>query len=284
MSDLVEEDTGMLTVISLGAGVQSSVMALMAAHGEIDPMPDCAIFADTKAEPRRVYDWLDWLETQLPFPVCRVSKGSLRQNIIDSSTPNEDGEYTNRFAAAPFFTTSANGGGMLRRQCTNEYKIQPITKKVRELAGLKPRQRAPKGKILVEQWIGISWDEMQRMKAPREKWLRHRWPLIERKMTRLHCLEWMRDNGYNEFPAKSSCTFCPYHDRAMWLDMKENDPVSFEDACQVDEAIRHGVRGTTENLYVHSSLIPLREVDFTDPAADQLGFSFMDECEGMCGL
>ncbi len=31
-------------IISLGAGVQSSTMALMAAHGKITPMPKCAIF------------------------------------------------------------------------------------------------------------------------------------------------------------------------------------------------------------------------------------------------
>ncbi len=36
--------------ISLGAGVQSSTMALMAAAGEITPMPAAAIFADTQAE------------------------------------------------------------------------------------------------------------------------------------------------------------------------------------------------------------------------------------------
>jgi hypothetical protein len=36
-----------LRVLSLGAGVQSTTLALMAAHGEIGPMPDCAIFADT---------------------------------------------------------------------------------------------------------------------------------------------------------------------------------------------------------------------------------------------
>lgn len=36
-----------LRALSLGAGVQSTTMALMAAHGEIGPMPDCAIFADT---------------------------------------------------------------------------------------------------------------------------------------------------------------------------------------------------------------------------------------------
>lgn len=64
-------------IISLGAGVQSSTMALMAAHGEITPMPDCAIFADTQAEPKSVYTWLDWLEKQLPFPVHRVTRGDL---------------------------------------------------------------------------------------------------------------------------------------------------------------------------------------------------------------
>ena len=35
--------------LSLGAGVQSSTLALMAAKGEIGPMPDAAIFADTQA-------------------------------------------------------------------------------------------------------------------------------------------------------------------------------------------------------------------------------------------
>jgi len=50
---------GMINVLSLGAGVQSSTMALMAAKGEITPMPDCAIFADTQAEPQSVYDsWI----------------------------------------------------------------------------------------------------------------------------------------------------------------------------------------------------------------------------------
>lgn len=44
-----------LRALSLGAGVQSTTMALMAAHGEIQPMPDCAIFADTGWEPKAVY-------------------------------------------------------------------------------------------------------------------------------------------------------------------------------------------------------------------------------------
>ena len=46
-----------LRIISLGAGVQSTTMALMAARGMIPGgLPDCAIFADTGAEPASVYN------------------------------------------------------------------------------------------------------------------------------------------------------------------------------------------------------------------------------------
>ncbi len=52
-----------LRVLSLGAGVQSTTLALMAAHGVVGPMPDCAIFADTGWEPKAVYDHLAWLRS-----------------------------------------------------------------------------------------------------------------------------------------------------------------------------------------------------------------------------
>jgi len=63
-----------LRVLSLGAGVQSTTLALMAAHGEVGPMPDCAIFADTGWEPQAVYDHLAWLRSPnvLPFPVHKT--------------------------------------------------------------------------------------------------------------------------------------------------------------------------------------------------------------------
>ncbi|GAA5542298.1 MULTISPECIES: hypothetical protein [Brucella] len=54
-----------LRVLSLGAGVQSTMLALMAAHGEIGPMPDCAIFADTGWEPKAVYEHLAWLRSPI---------------------------------------------------------------------------------------------------------------------------------------------------------------------------------------------------------------------------
>ncbi len=74
----------MLRVLSLGAGVQSTTLALMAAHGDID-QPDLAIFADTQWEPREVYDHLRWLMSPnvLPFDVWIVTKGNIRQGLVD---------------------------------------------------------------------------------------------------------------------------------------------------------------------------------------------------------
>lgn len=49
-----------MKILSLGAGVQSSTLALMCEAGEIEK-PDYAIFADTGWEPRHVYQWLDYI-------------------------------------------------------------------------------------------------------------------------------------------------------------------------------------------------------------------------------
>lgn len=57
-STAAEGDSIRLRILSLGAGVQSTTLALMAAHGEIGAMPDCAIFADTGWEPKAVYEHL----------------------------------------------------------------------------------------------------------------------------------------------------------------------------------------------------------------------------------
>jgi hypothetical protein len=248
-----------INVISLGAGVQSSTMALMAAHGELTPMPDYAVFADTGAEPKAIYQWLDWLETQLPFPVHRVSAGNLRDDLLESAKTRE------RVASPPLFS----GTGMLWRQCTQEYKIAPIQKIL--------------GKSECVLWIGISTDEAQRMKPSQRKNIKNRWPLIEVGMSRNQCLTWMKKNNY-PLPSKSSCTFCPYHDDATWRQIKLNDPESFADAVLVDKAIRGGIGKTTQTLYLHRSCKPLDEVDFrTLDDVGQLSM-FGNECEGMCGV
>jgi hypothetical protein len=102
----------MLRVISLGAGVQSTTMSLMAALGEIGSMPDCAIFADTGWEPMAVYEHLARLEAVLPFPVYRVSGGNIREDSIAGGSAR-----AGRYAAVPWFIRNADGShGMGRRR------------------------------------------------------------------------------------------------------------------------------------------------------------------------
>ena len=48
-----------LRTLSLGAGVQSSTLYLLAVTGEL-PLPDVAIFAHTQSEPTWVYEHQDW--------------------------------------------------------------------------------------------------------------------------------------------------------------------------------------------------------------------------------
>ena len=77
-----------LRVLSLGAGVQSSALALMIEKGEI-PMVDCAIFADTGAEPEKVYEWLEYIKSQVSYPVHVVQWRNLKDDLYAAAR----GEY-----------------------------------------------------------------------------------------------------------------------------------------------------------------------------------------------
>ena len=270
-----------LRALSLGVGVQSTTLALMAAHGAVGPMPDCAIFADTGWEPRAVYEHLDWLMSPnvLPFPVFIVGSGNMRDNLLAAGR----GE---RWASIPAFARSVDRRGnvsigMIRRQCTGDYKIEPIRRKVRELVEL-TRKRSPTFAV-VEQWIGISFDEVIRMKPSREAWQRNRWPLIEERMTRRDCLAWLRERGYPD-PPKLACIGCPFHDNSRWRAMRDHDEEAWRYAIDVDRAIRTGIRGIRGEVYLHRSGVPLDEADLSTLADHGQLDLWPNECEGMCGV
>lgn len=259
-----------LIVVSLGAGVQSTTMALMAAHGEIGPMPDCAIFADTGWEPKLVYEHLEKLTKALPFPVHVVSAGNLLADTLAKVTTSG-----HRFASIPWFIRSPGGkDGMGRRQCTKEYKLRPIQRKVVELLGGRPKGG-------VEMWIGISLDEAIRRRESRVQYIKHRWPLLESGMARRHCITWLGEHGWSS--PKSACGGCPFHDDAMWRDQRDHDPDEWRRSIETDRAIRNqpGMRG---QQFMHSQRIPLDEVDLSTPTEWGQRDLFGNECEGMCGV
>lgn len=247
-------------------------------------MPDCAIFADTQGEPQAVYDHLAWLRSAdvLPFPVHVVSKGPLWEAATTVKS-RKDGKASYISTGIPVHLTDGISRGIGMRQCTRDFKISPIITKVRDLLGRRSI-RASEGEI-VEMWIGISTDEAVRMKPSRQPWIRTRWPLIEKRMSRFDCLNWMTKRGYPT-PPKSSCTFCPYHDDAAWLRLT---PSEFEDAVAKEREIQEAYAKASKMRsvpYFHASRVPLSEVVFDADNRKQAGQLdlFNNECEGMCGV
>lgn len=149
--------------------------------------------------------------------------------------------------------------GMVKRQCTAEYKIQPIERFIKtDILGLPSKGKWPK-ECVVRQWFGISSDESRRCRASQARWKSHWYPLCDRFITRLGCLLWIDKNGF-PVPPRSACIGCPFHHNDEWRAMKIHRPSEFADACQFDDSIRKcgGMRG---DVYLHRSFQPLRDVD-----------------------
>lgn len=269
--------------LSLGAGVQSSTLALMFAAGKITPMPAAAIFADTGDEPASVYTWLDWLEKQLPFPLYRVGRPEKLSESALTMKVTDDGRLYSR-TIVPVYTLSPNGdrGKVPARSCTRDFKIRPLEKQVRKL--VKP-SRGCKEPACVSV-IGISLDEFQRVKPSKTLWIKHRWPLIERRMTRSNCLDWMQERGYPE-PPRSACWHCPFHSPKEWRRLQLEEPEEFAKAVQFEKDLQ-AAKAASENFdsipFLHPSRRPLDSIDFRSDVEMGQQLLWQDECEGMCGV
>ena len=278
-----------LRILNLGAGVQSTTLALMAKTGEIESF-DVAIFADTQSEPKAVYDHLQWLIREIPFPVLIRTRGDLRNNLRNGL--NADGK---KYVSIPAFTGAPGKNlGITRRQCTREYKIQPIEQAIRrELLGLQPGERIP-ATAQITQVMGLSADEPGRIAKVKARHASNRWrvefPLADLEMTRTDCERWLESYGIPHITPRSACTFCPYRSDAEWKRMRDDDPESFADAVQVDLDIRdkafRAANCFDDQMWLHRSCTPLGEVDFDrwKDAKGQSLFTFSAECEGMCGI
>ena len=267
-----------IRVLSLGAGVQSSALLYMMIDGII-PKADHAIFADTGWEPAKVYEHLNYLKQLMDdagITFQQVTAGNIRQDMLSGG----------RFTTMPFHLANDNGSkGIIRRQCTSEYKINPLLKKQRELAGLKPGQRHKDH--LMTTVIGISYDESQRMRDPAFPWLRHDYPLVDRRITRQECIDYATKHGYRT-PPRSACIGCPFKSNDEWRRLRDEQPDEWEDAVEFDTAIRNPetkvvklLRGTA---YLHQSLKPLAEADLRTNQEKGILSLFDQECEGMCGV
>lgn len=269
----------MIDILSLGAGVQSSTLLIMADRGEIKingevVIPKYAIMSDTGNESQKVYEWLKYLQSQVKnIEIILTHNGHIVDDILRGIENNE------RFASVPFFTKAKDGSkGILWRQCTVEYKINGVRKEIRRLLGYGPRERVKEN---IRLWMGISTDEIQRVKPSGVKYIENIFPLIDIvDFNRNDCLNYFAKNNM-PLPPRSSCIICPYHSNSHWKDMRENDPVSWNMAVEFDKQIRKMPKLDAE-VFIHRQCVPLDQVDF---GADQLTIDeFINECEGMCGI
>ena len=267
-------DTAPIRALSLGAGVQSSVLLIMSARGEL-PKLDYAAFADPGWERPETYAALDRLENEVAkpagIPIVRISAGDIRRDLLDP---------TSRFATMPLFIKNTNGTkGMLRRQCTSTYKVKILLEEARRRLGAETLPGGRVGRVkrgrYLEQWVGISIDEFTRAKDSGVSYARNRFPLIERNLTRENCQRYLAQHGFTAV-SRSACVGCPYTSDKGWRNLRDHHPEQWADAVEFDRAIRNGSARANANgvplrgqAYLHPSLTPLDQAPIDPPTANK---------------
>lgn len=275
-----------MKIISLGLGVQSTALYYMSSIGEL-PRVDYAIFADLGKEKKKTIQYLKYLQgwqiKNNGIPIIVIRKKNLYKDLLNSE--NSTGQ---RFSSIPAFTKNEDESiGMLRRQCTNEYKIEQVDKTIRELLDVKIILKQQ-----IEIWKGISLEEIERLSIPDTKWKIHVYPFCKYRVsskdsnkidfgilrTRNDIVNWYEFKGFL-IPPKSACVFCPYQSDATWYDMKVNEPSDFKAAVRVDKAIRNSTKkGFLSQAFLHKSCKPLDEIVFSAGLPDL----WQGECSGNC--
>jgi hypothetical protein len=186
----------MPTVISYGGGIQSTALVVLAMRERwpIDEIVHVDLLdAESPATREYVARFREWLQREYRRDITVVER-----------------DLYGDMLARPGFTPVPWRGKrrefMLKRQCTREYKVQPLQ---RYLYDRYPGER-------IGLMLGISVDEYHRIRDSSAARIEHVYPLVDRRLTRWQCREIVERAGLAA-PSKSSCWFCPYRSvRSQW--------------------------------------------------------------------
>jgi len=240
-------------VLSWGLGVQSTCLAVMSVLGDIPPF-DFIISSDTGWELPETYlvkDYYVKFLTEHGANVELVSGGNIYLDELEKiSMPMH------------CFPT----GGLLRRQCTNQYKIEPIRKFIRNYLGHKHARGGRIPKDLIKMNLGISYDEFTRMKDSDVDFITNEYPLVDMRITRDVCIEYFVKNNL-PVPNKSACVCCPYSSVSRFMHIKRDVPEEWNKLVEFDKKIRIPPQKMLDRtdrvseLYLTHNLKPIEEVD-----------------------
>ncbi len=217
-------------ILSFGAGVNTVALMVMLIQ-EGAPL-DGVIFADTGGETPATYDSLkvarEYIDGHdIPFTVVRARPKetdlygtALRRRVIPS---------------------------VKWRWCTRDFKVNPIHRYYLEIGGH------------INQYIGIAFDEVYRMKDSGEDYITNLYPLIENRMTRQDCIALIAEAGL-PVPEKSGCFFCPFNSTDRWRQLLERHPDLFDKAITLEENSKHFPnQRLTDQVFRERDRVTLRE-------------------------
>jgi hypothetical protein len=240
----------MLRAFSFGGGVQSMAALVLAAEGRIDYRT--FLFANVGDDSEYPATMVYLREVAMPF----AAKHGL--DLIELHKTRRDGtretlwgklHRTERSIDIPMRLQSGAPGN---RSCTADFKIRVVSKWMRAHGATKTNP----GTV----GIGISVDEIQRMKPSQLSHLRNAHPLIDLELNREDCKAVIRDAGL-PVPPKSSCFFCPFHTRKEWTRIYDEHPDLFQKSVSLERMINERRANLGRDpMYLTSALRPLDEV------------------------
>lgn len=228
-------DHGRVVVWSCGGGVDSTALAVLICQGEL-PKPDYAIMVDVGYEPETT-----WTHARTVLSP-RLAAVGVTLTILRTRDYTDNELVKNGHLVIPAHRRNADGTTTkLHTHCSGPWKARVAKRWLRA-----------QGVEACEHWIGISADEKRRARPDPHKWVKIRWPLIERGMTRTDCVYLLGTAGW-PLPDRTSCWMCPQRSIGDWRQLVVRSPADFAQAIQTERAIQ----AQFPNVYLHHSCEPL---------------------------
>ena len=162
------------------------------------------------------------------------------------------------------------------RSCTDNFKIKPIHKKIKEIFPQKDRQ--------VIMFLGITTDEIQRVKPSKVKWITNVFPLVDLNLSRQDLFaiykQWELDP-----PVKSGCFCCPFQKKTEWFNLQRNHPELIQLSIELEHNAMKNRSNTNISLYTQNMTLKELMENYEDKQVmEELLFGDDMECEGACFL
>lgn len=256
-----------LKILSCGAGMQSTALALMSCENKLKgnvypevPIYDLIVFCDMGWEP-------DWVYNQVEFIKKACDDCGIPFKILETDLY---GDYVEKFgvqrvASIPFWSVDENGKkGKMKRQCTIEHKITAIQKYVRyEILGYRFREKCRKeDKGRHQMHIGFSAEEAHRVFDSMNPMFVTKFPLVEMGLTRADNYQYILEE-WGLATKASACSYCPFHRNYFFQHIKEHCPDCYQAVVKLDNILAERQPGSPIRSQLFISRSRKRIADLT---------------------